>query len=100
MDAITELNTKIEWIEDTSRELQEMLVELSKQMQNRQAIREATLAKLRRNKAQQAKAFDALCERMGIKGEPIGAEKVQEMLAQYLTEENELSRAVIKARGE
>jgi 3-methyladenine DNA glycosylase/8-oxoguanine DNA glycosylase len=54
------------------------------------------------NQAAWVEAWKQLLERQGIRGEPIGAEKVQEMMAAcgVKPEDNLLSRGIIEMREE
>ncbi|MBC8233667.1 hypothetical protein H8E77_29320 [bacterium] len=60
------------------------------------------LGRSRQNKEKQRQAFAKLFERMGIHGEPIGAENVQKMIAAcgIKPEYNEFSRGIIAMREE
>jgi len=60
-------------------------------------LREAKL-----HQAEIAAGWAKAMEQMGIKGEPIGAEKVQEMIAAggIKPEDNEFSRSIIEMREE
>jgi hypothetical protein len=99
----------------TLEELEKRLVALEqevaalRQREERRLINETSAQRgarlLREAKASQAAmsaAWARAMERMGIRGEPIGAEKLQEMMlaAGIKPEENLLSRAIIEMREE
>ena len=60
------------------------------------------LREARLYQAQMAKGWAKAMEQIGIRGEPIGAEKVQEMIAAcgIKPEDNEFSRGIIEMRTE
>ena len=64
--------------------------------------RMSLLERARQNKEKQRQAFAKLSEKMGIHGEPIGAENVQKIIAAcgIKPEDNEFSRGIIAMREE
>ena len=100
---IEELLKKTERIE---QDLAEMRQELEKLRPTKSLTSEeraaARLERVRLKNEKLTSVIDKVFKKMGIKGEPIGAEKVQEMLTAegVKPEENSFSRGIIKMREE
>ena len=89
-------------IEDIRKQLQQV-TELTKFTDGKPDTKQMSLLeRSRQNKEKQRQAFAKLFEKMGIHGEPIGAENVQKMIAAcgIKPEDNEFSRGIIAMREE
>lgn len=100
---IDQLLIKTEWIEQELAEVRQALEELrptkSLTLEERVAAR---LERVRLKNEKLTPLIDAAFKKMEITGEPIGAEKVQEILAAegVKPEKNSFSRGIIEMREE
>jgi acetylornithine deacetylase/succinyl-diaminopimelate desuccinylase-like protein len=100
---IDQLRVKVERIEQELAEVRQELHELSRaESLSPQQWWEARTARVRAENEQLRPLIDKVFEEMGIVGEPIGAERVQELVAAcgVKPEENLFSRGIIEMRQE
>jgi benzoyl-CoA reductase/2-hydroxyglutaryl-CoA dehydratase subunit BcrC/BadD/HgdB len=109
----TEINTFVKRLNQRLEHVEQEVVDIRQQLQQ---VKEMTkiadgtsdtkhlslLERSRQRKEKQRQAFAKLFEKMGIHGEPIGAENVQKMIAAcgIKPEDNEFSRGIIAMREE
>ncbi len=101
---VSELAVKLQRIElevaEARRDLKQL--KLNQKIQTPEEWRAARLAQVIAANEKLRPTIDAAIAEMGISGQPIGAERVQEILASHgiKPEENLLSRGIIEMREE
>ena len=105
---VKRLNQKLEHVEQEVVDIRRELKQLRKSVkieilpQNVEEKRAERLARVRLQKEKLRPIVAEVFEKMGIRGEPIGAENVQKMIAAcgIKPEDNEFSRGIIEMREE
>lgn len=101
---VTELAARLQRIENEVAEARRELsqLKLDQKKQTPEEWRAARLAQVIAANEKLRPAIDAVLAEMGISGPPIGAERVQEIIASHgiKPEENLLSRGIIEMREE
>jgi hypothetical protein len=102
MLSLQELTDRLVRVEDEVTALREELASLRKQAKTgpRTATTRQALAHLCMDKKALKRWINGLFEKLSIQGTPIGAEALQEKMAQASLTSNELSRSIVSAREE
>ena len=106
--SIEKVNQKLEHVEQEVMDIRQQLKQLRESVtievisQTAEEKRAERLARVRLQKEKLRPIIAEVFERMGIRGEPIGAENVQKMIAAcgIKPEDNEFSRGIIEMREE
>lgn len=100
--SMQELTDRLVRVESEVTALREELASLRKQTRTspRTAITREAMAHLCTDKMALSRWINGLFEKLSIQGTPIGAEALQEKMAQASLTSNELSRSIVSAREE
>lgn len=98
--SMQELTDRLVRVESEVTALREELASLRKQTSPQTAATRQALVHLCTDKMALSRWINGLFEKLSIQGTPIGAEALQEKMAQASLTSNELSRSIVSAREE